>query len=61
MKQERYFSSADDVMFYNPIVRFLAKIFGNEKFVFRCKSCNKIPTELISGECKTCIKTKKNE
>ena len=58
MKAE-YFKTAEDVIFFSPITRFWSKIFGKDKYVLKCKDCNKIPTEIVSGYCWSCLpKTK---
>jgi len=54
MNKAIYFESADDVLFLNSIPRFLARIFGNEALVIKCKECKQIPTEIISGYCWNC-------
>jgi hypothetical protein len=54
----RYFKSADDVLFLNSIPRFLARIFGNEALVIKCKVCKKIPTEVYGNVCLEHIKPK---
>jgi hypothetical protein len=54
MSKSRYFKSADNVSFINPIKRFLAKIFG-KRLVIKCKDCKQIPTEVISGYCWDCL------
>ena len=54
MNKARYFKSADDVLFFHPIPRFLARIFGNEALVIKCKECKQIPTVIISGYCWDC-------
>lgn len=55
MKAE-YFESEDDVLFINPITRFLSKIFGPKPFVIKCSICNKIPTDIYGDRCKDHIK-----
>ena len=47
----RYFESANDVLFFDPIVRLLARVFGPERFVIKCKTCGKIPTEVYGNKC----------
>lgn len=49
-----YYESADHVLFVNPIVRLLAKVFGNERYIIRCKTCNKIPVNLYGDYCLKC-------
>ena len=49
----RYYKKSEDVLFFNPITRFLAKVFGPEKFIIRCKECGKIPTEMYGEYCFT--------
>ena len=51
----RYFKSANDVGFINPMERFWARIFGKERLVIKCKSCKKIPTEIIDEYCWDCL------
>lgn len=48
----KFYKSPDQVLFFNPIERFLAKIFGAKRMVFKCKTCKKIPTEVFGGYCK---------
>ena len=48
-----YYNKPEDVLFIDPLTRFLTKIFGAEHFVIRCKVCNKIPTDVYGD---TCIK-----
>lgn len=55
MSKTRYFKSAQDVIFINPIQRFCAKIFGKDRLVIKCKDCKKIPTEVIGGYCWNCL------
>jgi hypothetical protein len=50
MKAE-YYKKAENVLFFNPIERLLAKIFGADKMVIKCKTCGKIPTEVYEGYC----------
>lgn len=47
----RYFEKPEHVLFINPIVRFLSKIFGAKRLVVRCKTCGKIPTDLYGSYC----------
>ena len=49
--EARYYKTPKHVMFYNPIQRLLAKVFGPESCVMRCKTCNKIPTEMYGDYC----------
>jgi len=46
-----YYKKAEHVIHFNPLTRFLVKIFGPEKFVIRCKTCGKIPTEVYGNYC----------
>jgi len=50
----KYYKSPDDVLLLHPFERFLAWMFGKEAMVTRCKDCNEIPTELVSGRCHDC-------
>lgn len=52
----KYYKNPNDVLFYNPTVRFLAKIFGSKYFVQRCKECKQIPTEMYGEYCQEHIK-----
>jgi hypothetical protein len=47
----------DNVIFMNPIIRFLSKIFGKENFVIRCEVCNKIPCDIYGNRCEKHINT----
>jgi len=47
-----YFDKPEQVLFYNPLIRLLANIFGAKYFVSKCNVCGKIPTEVYG---KTCI------
>jgi hypothetical protein len=47
----KYYNKPEDVLFYDPIIRLVAKIIGPSKVVRRCKTCGKIPTELYGGYC----------
>jgi hypothetical protein len=55
MSKARYFKSADNVSFINPMKRFWVKIFGKDRLVIKCKDCKQIPTEVISGYCWDCL------
>jgi len=55
MSKARYYKSVDNVGFINPMERFWAKIFGNDRLVIKCKDCKQIPTEVISGYCWDCL------
>jgi len=50
MKAE-YYSNPENVLFINPIIRLLARIFGAKHFVVKCKVCGKIPTEIYGDTC----------
>lgn len=52
----RYYNSPNQVLFYNPTIRFLARVFGNKYFVVKCKDCKKIPTDLYGFRCLDCSK-----
>ena len=54
--EAKYFKSADDVGFIDPMQRFWAKILGKNKVVITCKNCKKIPTEIFGGYCLDCKK-----
>ena len=47
----RYFNKAENVLFYNPMTRLLAKIFGPNNYIHKCKTCGKIPTEVWGEYC----------
>ena len=47
-----YYDKPENVLFYDPVVRFLAKLFGSKYFIKKCEVCNKIPTELYGKRCK---------
>ena len=51
----KYFKSAEDVVFLDPMQRFWAKIFGKERLVIKCKDCKQIPTEVFGGYCWDCL------
>jgi hypothetical protein len=45
-----YYNKAEQVLHtFNPIFRWLSKYLPKDWFVIKCKSCNKIPTEVISN------------
>lgn len=52
--KSRYFDSAEQVIFTNPINRFLAKIFGKNIMVHKCKDCKRIPTDVYGEYCLDC-------
>lgn len=52
----RYFKDAEQVMFFHPFQRFLAKIFGQDRIVKKCKDCKRIPTDLYGEYCLDCSK-----
>jgi len=47
----QFYKEPKDVLFYHPFERFLAKIFGANSMVMRCKTCKKIPTEQYGDYC----------
>ncbi len=47
----KYYNKPEDVLFFNPITRLLAKIFGAKYFVTKCRVCGKIPTEIYIDTC----------
>ena len=47
----KYYSKPEHVLFYNPITRLLARIFGAKHFVIKCRVCGKIPTEIYGDTC----------
>lgn len=47
-----YYKKPEDVLFFSPVVRLLARVFGPEYFVTRCKTCKLIPIEVYGGYCK---------
>lgn len=47
----RYYDKPEDVIFRSPVIRLLVKIFGPNRFVYRCKTCGKIPADLYEGHC----------
>ena len=47
----KYYNKPEDVLFYNPFIRLLTKIFGPKHFVVKCKVCGKIPTEIYGDTC----------
>ena len=46
-----FFNEPKGVLFFNPIIRLLAKVFGHKYFIKRCKVCGKIPTEMYGKTC----------
>ena len=46
-----YYSKPEYVLFYDPITRLLARIFGAKHFVIKCRVCGKIPTEIYGDTC----------
>ena len=55
----KYYNKPENVLFYNPTTRLLARIFGAKYFVIKCKDCKQIPTELINGYCWDCLLKRK--
>lgn len=53
-----YYEKPENVLFFSPVVRLLVRIFGPEHFVMRCKTCNKIPTDMYGEYCEKHIKIK---
>jgi|TARA_R110000851_G_scaffold73614_2_gene162379 hypothetical protein len=47
----KYYSKPEHVLFYNPKITLLSKIFGAKHFVIKCKACGKIPTEMHGDFC----------
>jgi hypothetical protein len=47
----KYYNKPENVLFYNPIIRLLAIIFGAKHFVIKCRVCGKIPTEIYGDTC----------
>ncbi len=47
IKRATYYKSAENVIFNDPMHRFWAKIFGNDRLVDKCTVCERIPTECI--------------
>jgi len=47
----KYYSKPEHVLFYNPLTRLLARIFGAKHFVIKCRVCGKIPTEIYGDTC----------
>ncbi|MGK0446561.1 MAG: hypothetical protein ACJA2M_000330 [Polaribacter sp.] len=47
----KYYSRPENVLFYGPITRLLARIFGSKYFVIKCKVCGNIPTEIYGNDC----------
>jgi hypothetical protein len=55
MNSTKYYSKPEHVLFFDPITRLLAKLFGASAFVIKCKDCKRIPTEFTSeGKCLSC-------
>ena len=54
MEKARYFDSADQVLLIHPMERFMAKIFGKDRIVIKCKDCKRIPTDLYGSYCLDC-------
>jgi len=46
-----YYKKTEDVLFFSPITRLLAKVFGAKYFIYKCKTCRKIPTEIYGKYC----------
>jgi hypothetical protein len=62
MEKARYFDSADQVLLIHPLERFIARIFGKDRIVIKCKDCKRIPTDLYGSYCLDCsIKKTQNE
>jgi len=51
MGKAKFYTKPENVLFYDPFTRFLAKIFGAKHFVIKCSVCGKIPTELYGKTC----------
>ena len=47
----KYYNKPENVLFYNPITRLLARMFGAKYFVTKCRVCGKIPTEIYGDTC----------
>lgn len=47
----KYYNKPENVLFYDPITRLLARIFGAKYFVIKCRVCGKIPTEIYGDTC----------
>jgi len=44
-----YYESADNVLHtFSPVKRFLSKYFPKDWFVIKCKSCKRIPSEVLN-------------
>ena len=53
---KKYYKTPDSVIFQDPVIRLLAKVFGNKHFVIRCRACGKIPCDVYGETCEDHIK-----
>lgn len=44
-----YYKNAKDVLFINPIYRFIAKLFGPNIIVVKCKTCGKFQLSYMAN------------
>ena len=47
----KYYNKPENVLFYDLITRFLARIFGAKYFAIKCRVCGKIPAEIYGDTC----------
>ena len=47
----KYYNKPKNVLFINPILRLLSKIFGAKYFVTKCRVCGKIPIDVYGDTC----------
>jgi len=47
----QYYKSPEQIMLIHPMDRVIAKLFGKESMIYRCKECKKIPTEMYGQHC----------
>lgn len=51
MNTHYYYKTPEQVLFYNPWDRLIAKLFGHNTVVRRCTTCNKIPSDMYGDKC----------
>lgn len=47
----KYYNKPEHVLFFDPLTRLLANIFGAKQFVIKCRVCGKIPTDVYGYTC----------
>lgn len=51
MKNQKYYDNPENIIFLNPLDRFLSKIFGAKRIAVKCKVCEKYPVEVYGEYC----------